>query len=70
MARDGRLVDEHQVELAQHLCRQAITYTERQLGLSTLRPPREPPSCAACRPYTRQLEQLEGAIGALRAGQD
>jgi hypothetical protein len=67
VAPDRRLVDQHQVELAQQLCGAAIEYVEQELGLPA--PADEP---VAVRQHRLQhlldrLGQLEAVIGALAA---
>ena len=66
MAPDRRLVDEHQVDLARFLCREAITYLERQLGSRTLRPPSGRALIRRLDALQERLEQLEQVIAAIK----
>jgi len=67
VAPDQRLVDQHQVELAQQLCGVAIEIVEQELGLPA--PPDEPVAVRAHRlgDLLTRLRHLEAVIGALAA---
>ena len=64
MVPDGRLVD-RQVEVAPQLCHDSIDYLERELGISTLRPPGGKALIRRLNELKRQLDQLEALLAAI-----
>jgi len=65
VARERRLVDHHQVELARAMLRNSIDYLERQLGLGTLAPPTGRALIRRLTALRHQLSELEQVLTGL-----